>query len=343
MAMSKQEKAKRDQKRRQEKYMREIGSIPFCACGCGKKVNILAGNVPSKTVGSHRVKVDVINRQQFIDQVTCLRDRYNLSLTDLAIISGMYKGKISSLLFNKRLKNIKYDTAEKLLAPLVFIDIFLPTFDGNLFPKVSAEEGSRMRWEAPKDHVEFEPIRQEMFKLKDELDTNWVRLGEYFGIERNILMHEFKDETHRWITVDRARFFRKEFGKIRSLSERSKKEIFARRSHNNHSYSDRNHLKMMLRHYKKTSGLGTWKEVANDLDIDYNKLRSTIFRSEIRMRKSIYDSIVAKLHEANIKRDHRQRSIIGTIESDYGLRDGKRKQMKLDLQKSNSSLLQTFS
>lgn len=343
MAMSKQEKSKRDQKRRQEKYIREVGPIPFCACGCGEKVNILAGNVPSKTVGSHRVKVDVINRKEFIDKVTYLRDKYNLSLGDLAIISEMYKGKISSLLFNKKLKYIQYDTAEKLLAPLVFIDIFLPNFDGSLFPKVSSSEGSRMRWESPKDHVEFEPIRQEMFKLKDELDTNWVRLGEYFGIDRTVLMHEFKDETHRWITVERARFFRKEFGKIRSLSERSKREIFARRPHNNHSYSDRNHLKMILRHYKDTAGLKNWKEVSEEIGIDYHKLVSTIFRSERRMRKSIYDSMVAKVHEANIKRDHRQLSIVGTIESDYGLRNGKRKRLRIKNEESIASYFETFS
>lgn len=343
MAISKQEKTKRDQKRRQEKYIREVGPIPFCACGCGRKVNILGNNVASKTVGRHRVSVNVVNRQEFIDRVTDIRNRHNFSLGDLVKISGLSRGKLSSILFTKNLNNIKYDTAEKLLAPLVFVDIFLPNLIGEIIPKTSSSEGSRLRWENPKDMVEFEPIREEMLRLKDELNTNWVRLGDYFQVDHRILLREFKNESHKWITVERARFYRKEFGKIRSLSSRMKEEIFTERSHGNISYADRNHLKMILNHYKETAGMRTWKQVAEEIGIDYQKLRSTISRPERRMRKSIYDSMIDKINEANFKRDHRQRSIVGTIESDYGLRDGKRKRAKEKNELLETSYFQTFS
>ena len=100
---------------------------------------------------------------------------------------------------------------------------------------------------------------------------------------------------------------------------------------------------MILNHYKESAGMRTWKQVAEEIGIDYQKLRSTISRPERRMRKSIYDSMIDKINEANFKRDHRQRSIVGTIESDYGLRDGKRKRAKEKIELLETSYFQTFS
>ena len=53
MPLSAQEKARRNQERRKKKYLKEVGPIPLCACGCGEEVKIHAKNKAASRIAGH--------------------------------------------------------------------------------------------------------------------------------------------------------------------------------------------------------------------------------------------------------------------------------------------------
>lgn len=321
MAMSSKEKQRKTQERRRNKYLREIGDIPLCACGCGEEVKIKAKNYAPKVIKGHNFPDGLIDRKLFIEKVTHYRNAHNFSLLDISYITGVPRNRISAILFSKSLKKITPETAESLLAPLIFVNIFIPSLTGDLFPKMSCSEGSKKRWDNPEDMVDFEPIRQEMLKLKEELNTEWTRLGEYFDMHPGILSRKFLNPDHKWILKEGASKYRKEFGKIRSLSADAKREKFAPKSRLNVRYESRDRFRVILNEFKVSSGLKTWKEVGEEININPTRLTCLMRDNAKNMRRSVYDEIMGALDEAVKKREMRRNQIIYNLNNTYGIQE----------------------
>jgi transcriptional regulator with XRE-family HTH domain len=320
MAMSKNEKYLKDLERRKNKYIDKFGSIPLCACGCGKEVSVRSGYKVAKVIKGHTLPNSSFKRSDFVDRVSDIRNTHNFSLKDIGTITGLSKNQLSSILF-KDVDRINVETVEKVLAPLVFIDIFLPDFNGDLFPKMSKSEGSRIRWEQPDGMVDFEPIRSEMLKLKDELQTNWSLISNYFDTDHRIITRYFLDPNHKWITKENASKYRKEFGKIRSLSAEAKREKFSKKSTVHKSYESRDRFRIILHSFKKSYSIKTWKEVAEEIGMKPNRLQSLLRDRAKNMRGSVFNEIVNAVNEATHKREMRRNQIIRNMNNTYGIED----------------------
>jgi hypothetical protein len=304
MAISKHEKYCKDQQRRRDKFIRMVGPIPLCLCGCGNEVKIKAKNEYSEFLLGHRIYAG-LNRQEVLDMFSLIRSKHNLSLSDISNITGINRSRLSSILFTKGPELITQKLAEELMLPLLFIYHFLPWVDGSDFHKISPSESNIERWKNPDGMVDFEPLRQEMFSLKDDLNTNWARLADYFNRDTRIFRNYFCDPEHKWIKEENFSYYRKEIRMIKSLSADRKAELFKPLPKLNYSYEDRDKFRFIIRSFKETNGFKTWKETAETIGITPNRLRGLMHDDAPNIRLSTYnpivDRVVELLHERTIK------------------------------------------
>lgn len=311
MPISPEEKYRRNQERRRRKYIEEVGPIPLCACGCGEEVKISANNKAASRIAGHGgvpnsgIPIDSWKREDLKEIVNHIRKNYNLSIRDYCKIIGIERNQFSSTLF-KKADWVRPETVDTFLKPFAF-GYYIPPFE-----KQTPEEGAKLRWDDPDGYEDFEPLRREFLAMKEELGTEWPKLAAYWEMDRAVLHRYFTDPTHKQVTNENARHWRREMRKLKSLPARTKEELFTPtdRSKVKQEFADARKLSIVLHSVKNTGGFKWWKEVAEAIDVDYDRLRRILNNKTGRMRLSIHDEVEAACKDWLIAHEQRQKSTI---------------------------------
>ncbi|MGW8179286.1 MAG: hypothetical protein ACWGQW_11075 [bacterium] len=292
------------------KALKEIGPIPLCACGCGEEVKIHAKNKAASRIAGHgdtpnTVPIDGWKREDLKTIVDHIRQNYDLSIKDYCKIVGISRNQFSAFLFKKS-EWVRPETVDLLLKPFAF-GYYIPPFE-----KKTPSEGSRERWDNPDGYEDFEPLRQEFLAMKEELGTEWPKLADYWEMDHRILRVYFKDPEHKFVSHEKARYWRREIRKLKSLSQRRKDELFAPtdRSKVEQPLADAKRLLVILQNVKNVGGFKWWKEVAEAIGVDYERVRRIRGSKTGRVRPFVYDEVSAACSKWLIEQEQRQKSTI---------------------------------
>jgi len=307
MPLSPQEKHRRNKIRRRNKHLQEVGPVPLCACGCGQEVSVYAKNrTPTRIAGHGGVPnsglpIDAWKREDFKEVVDHIRQTNNLSIRDYCEIIGVSKSLFSATLF-KKAKWVRPETVDVFLRPFAFGSYYPPV------KRMTQAEGSKIRWTDPDGYEDFEPLRQQMLELKEELGTNWVRLAAYFGINRSVLHLYFTNPDHKRVSHEKARFWGREIRMIRSLPQSRKEEAFTpkKRSEVTQPWGDARRIATYLHTIKKSGDFRWWKDVAEATGIDVGRIGRTLRSKSGLIRVSVYEEMEAACKEWLVKNETRR-------------------------------------
>lgn len=300
-----------------QRYRDEFGEWPTCDCGCGQDVDLTSRGKPRKRIEGHaggrppNIPPDAWKRSDFRELVDRVRKELGLSIQDLSNITGMSRGFLNSRLFNKG-KWVTVETVDEFLRPFAFGYYFLP------IDRMSPLDGALKKWENPSGMIEFDSLRSEMLALKQELDTSWNRLADYWDMSPQVFRVYWTKETHAWIHEENAKLWRKRIRQVRSLPKSTKAEYFTPLSKSGnpqaHLFVDGKRIVDLL---WKAKGNGTWNELAENLDVGYYRIRNIICPRYTNIRLSNYEDMLWRLREFLRQEEQRQNSVNAIIEDTY--------------------------
>jgi len=125
--------AERMKDRRVAAYLAEHGSPPLCACGCGEEVRFSSKGIPNKWVRGHSLRKrdqwdqvrpggvrieDRIPIDKFRAALKKAKAERNLTLREMADLTGVTFGHFKTILYSKRTTHISRDLATHMLRGL---------------------------------------------------------------------------------------------------------------------------------------------------------------------------------------------------------------------------------
>lgn len=307
------------------RYIKTIGPVPLCECGCGQEVRVHTGLRVSSTLKGHRKPVPdpgMIFRKDFVEVVHNLRSHLGLTWGQMAEIMGVSDNRFSSLVFQYKDHS---QSSEEMILDLLRPFLFLEGLSGATFPpKSTGANAGDGHWTRHKgdEFVELAPLRQRIFDLKEELDTSWPKLAKFMNMDRRILQ-DFFDERKKMVSIERYNFFTKQIGLIQSLSTERKRELFSSEFNKPSTLDNipREDFIRFVETFKRNFSIGTTKEVADIMGINDATLRGHLTRRGSTIRKSSYDKMITPLKEWAARKELHRNKAYSEIDVLYGVSD----------------------
>lgn len=250
--------------------------------------------------------------------IASIREAYGISIREYAMIVGIPKNSMSNYAYTKK-GTVTPETFGNMIAPFSF------GFSPELLPeRRSQRDGGLAAWGSaddgpPEGYVEFIPIRDDMLRFKEEENSSWRLLADYFGYERKQFTQLFvgvDTKGKKYMTDEIASRITKGLRQARSLTPQRRREIFAKGQRNPERFYDYRVPRDLIDSYLSDYGVNM-KVMSEEIGIGHSVLRHLRTGTYKRCRVSTVENLRDAIREARLKREKRINHTIGSIEMKY--------------------------
>lgn len=253
-------------------------------------------------------------RSDFKKMILDLKERTGLSNREFANLIGISHSRFNSAVFGSS-EHVEPEVVDAFISPFKFHDPIDATV-------VRQERKPRPTYgpdRIPPGYVAAGPVRDALLRFKEENNSSWAILADHLDMDRKVLINRFVGESRTQYCMQKdfadeiMRFVRRSS----SLPPAIREEKFSVNPPKQR-YVERARLIALLTNARSQLGLHHWKDLAEQLDMNYDTLRSHM-HSKNRVRGSVYDRIEASVKDALSKHEKKVNFRYGFVERDYGL------------------------